>query len=480
MNETDGRKILVVDGNSEYLSVIESRLSARGYSVVIAETSEIALGVLKNENFDLILLDSKLGKVGNEELSSIVRKDFSSYFTPVVMMAEKEEIAKLITGMERGFDDFIIKPFDPLQLQLRVAMNILRVEERVHANPLTKLPGNIGIEKTIKENIASDMSFAVCYLDLNNFKSFNDIYGYDKGDDVIRQTSLLIVKTLAKYDHEGISFVGHVGGDDFIVVTDPKSEQDFANEMISEFDRIMPHYYSEEDRKRGFITVKNRRGKLEKFPLMGISIASVTNMNRKFQSPGEIAQVASEVKKFLKTQPGSSYLRDRREGQLDQLDEAVDILENAAVKAENRGEEIEPLGQVLLAAGLVTKEKLDEALKKHFSTGRRLGEVLISMNLVKSEDVGKMLERRLNVPYVSLENKEIEHSVRRIFTQEFVRTHRVMPVRLKDSKLSVAMVDPFDIKVVDDIEKITAYKVVPLLALENEFEKFLEEHYQQD
>ena len=109
-----------------------------------------------------------------------------------------------------------------------------------------------------------------------------------------------------------------------------------------------------------------------------------------------------------------------------------------------------------------------------------MGEVLISMDLVNSEDVGKMLEQRLGVPYISLKDKKVAPNVQRLFTQDFVRTHRVAPVELSDDRLSLAMVDPFDIKIVDDVEKITNYKVVPLLALENEFEEFLEEHYKKE
>ena len=132
------------------------------------------------------------------------------------------------------------------------------------------------------------------------------------------------------------------------------------------------------------------------------------------------------------------------------------------------------MGQVLLSAGLITEEQLAKALEHHFKTGQRLGQTLIHMNLCRSEDVGRMLERKLGVRYISLIERKLSPALARLFTEEYVRTHRVSPIRVKEKKLYLAMLDPFDIKTIDYVERITGFKVVPCIALEEEFEQFLE------
>jgi len=469
----ENKSILVVDKDAENFSLIESRLEARGFVVTAATASEQALRLLEGQNFDLILIAADMEIVNGEELTVRIRKASSSCFVPVIMMLGEHQLAELLHGVQQGFDDFLIKPFDPLTLQLRILLNIRRAEDRMQANPLTKLPGNIAIEKTVKDKILSGEKYSVCYLDINNFKSFNDLYGYDKGDDVIRQAARIIAHAARKHD-PGHPFIGHVGGDDFIVVTQPEHESKFAKECIREFDRIIPTYYAAEDIKRGHVQVKNRKGKNEKFPLMSISIATVTNLNKKYSSPAEIAQVAAEVKKFLKTQSGSSYLRDRREKQIESFDEAFEILPGAR---ELDREKVEPLGQFLLAAGLINEFQLGEALKQHLATGKRLGQVLIAMDLVRSYDVGRMLEKKLGVPYVPLTGRQYPRELSRLFTVDYVRTHRVVPVEIVNGKLQIAMCDPFDLKVIDDIERTTGYRVDPGLALEEEFERFFDKYY---
>ncbi|HNV86117.1 MAG TPA: diguanylate cyclase [Candidatus Omnitrophota bacterium] len=474
--QSEKKRILVVDRDVEYLTLTESRLVARDFSVETAVSSLEAFQKLDSESFSLILISSKMEPLGREALVERARKTISNCYVPIIMMAGEEDLSELIQSLEQGFDDFLIRPFDPLILQLRVLMNIRRTEERIQANPLTRLPGNIAIEKNLKEKISKGELYSVCYLDINQFKSFNDVYGYDKGDDVIRQTARIILQTARQAAKKGDLFVGHVGGDDFIVMLHPEDEPNFARACLREFDRIIPTYYSEEDRRKGFVFVKNRRGKVEKVSLMSISIAAVTNLSHKFASPAEIAQVAAEVKKYLKTQAGSNYLRDRRGRQIDRLEEACDIL-TSMPESPGTQEIKEPLGQFLLSAGLINAEQLDEALKTHLATGKRLGEVLISMNLVRSDEVGRMLEKKLGVPYEPLVSREFSSVLGRLFTSEYVRAHRVLPLELSDGKLRVGMLDPFDLKVIVDIERVTGHRVIPALILEAEFEDFYDRHY---
>lgn len=475
MKEKKTHQILVADPDGETLSSVSTRLGARGYKVFEAKDSPTALKYLENEMIDLALISDDMGRIHGRLLIEKIRKNSHTNTIPIILLAMPEKLSELIMSRERGFDDFMIKPLDPFALQLRVAMNISRARQRIEMNALTRLPGNHAIERVIREKIESGSKFSVLYIDINHFKSFNDRYSFEKGDDVIRQTGKLLIHSAKKICGDADCFVGHVGGDDFIAVMAAEYEETFANHFIQDFDRIIPTYYSEADQAKGAVVVQNRRGQTEKFPLMSCSVAACTNLNRDYRSLGEIAQDAAELKSFLKSQPGSHYLRDRRGAPFKKLEDVAQALSGAAAVKKPK-EDINPIGQVLLGAGLITRENLDAALKRHLETGQRLGQVLIGMNAVKSEEVGKMLEKRLNVPYVSLRNFTPARDAIRLFTEEFIRSHRVVPLEIAGDTLKLGMCDPFDIKTLDSIERITALKPFPCLTLEDEFEAFLERY----
>jgi len=179
------------------------------------------------------------------------------------------------------------------------------------ASPLTRLPGNIAIERALLEKIRHNENFALCYADLDDFKAYNDIYGYAKGSEIIKVTGELLHN--AKRRHGGADdFVGHIGGDDFVLITAPENASVICESIIGEFDRVIPFFYSEQDRGRGHIETTDRYGVTRQFPLMTISIAVVSDVSRDILSPTEIAQVAAEIKDYVKTLPGSNYLVDRR------------------------------------------------------------------------------------------------------------------------------------------------------------------------
>jgi len=257
------------------------------------------------------------------------------------------------------------------------------------------------------------------------------------------------------------------------VVLPAELEGVFARQFMDDFDRIIPTYYNKTDRDAGFIRVENRRGKMENFPLMSCSVAGCTNLYRNYVNLREIAQDAGEVKTFLKSQPGSHYLQDRRSSPIKKLDEAVHILE-PEIKPTKSKKHSDPLGQVLVSTGLITEDQLDEALKQHLQTGHRLGQTLIDMNLVSSQDVGKMLEKKLKVPYFSLKGWIPAPEILHLFNEEFIFHHRAVPFGISEGSVRVAMCDPFDLRTLDAIERITGLKPVPYLALEDEFEQLLE------
>ncbi|MDR0519817.1 MAG: diguanylate cyclase [Clostridiales Family XIII bacterium] len=171
--------------------------------------------------------------------------------------------------------------------------------------------GNLEIQRDVTDRIEKGDKFAVIYADLDNFKAYNDVYGFSSGDRIIVLTADIISGNVAQYGNAG-DFIGHIGGDDFIIATTPDKAEEICRGVVSEFDEKVLDFYNEADRASGVITTKNRRGETDTFPLMSISMAIVTNERRSITSYLQVGDIASDVKKKLKTMPGSNYFTDRR------------------------------------------------------------------------------------------------------------------------------------------------------------------------
>ncbi|MFH2013236.1 MAG: diguanylate cyclase [Pseudomonadota bacterium] len=176
------------------------------------------------------------------------------------------------------------------------------------ASPLTRLPGNIAIEQEIEKRLAEKKYFSLCHVDLDNFKPFADKYGYAWGSEVIKEVADILtnyIKILGRED----DFLGHVGGDDFVFISEPMLAEQICKQVISEFDRHILRFYSDEDRKKGFIVGKDRKGVLQKFPLLTITIAMVTDDGTHFKNPLDMAKMAAKLKEYAKALPGSNYVK---------------------------------------------------------------------------------------------------------------------------------------------------------------------------
>ena len=179
-------------------ALLHARLAARDIQMHAVNHSEEALAFLQNESVSAALISTEMERLGGMPFIEKIRKLPNFLSVPILMMARKHEVSQLLLSHERGFDDFFIKPFDPFELELRIHLNIARMRQRMEANALTHLPGNAAIERVIREKIQQNKKFSVLYLDINNFKSFNDRYGFEKGDEVIRQTSKVLLWTSEK------------------------------------------------------------------------------------------------------------------------------------------------------------------------------------------------------------------------------------------------------------------------------------------
>jgi diguanylate cyclase (GGDEF)-like protein len=195
---------------------------------------------------------------------------------------------------------------------LEMGTRLRKLEEMyLDASPLTRLPGGVAIENVLKKRIESNQPIAFCVLDLDNFKAFNDRYGYANGSEVIKESARLIESSV-KSKGTPDDFVGHVGGDDFVVITTPDVMREISMEVIKQFDERIPTFYEPADQARGYILGKTRQGVEMQFPIMTISIAIVTNERRKLTNSLEASEIAAELKDYAKTIPKSVFVVDKR------------------------------------------------------------------------------------------------------------------------------------------------------------------------
>ena len=194
----------------------------------------------------------------------------------------------------------------------KMAQRLKSLEEMyLDTSPLTRLPGGIAIENILKKRIDTETIFAFCLIDLDNFKVFNDKYGYARGNKVIKNTAEILEKAAKKYGNEE-TFIGHIGGDDFVLMTSIESYEKICQFIVDQFDRMVVEMYDPKDVSLGCITQISRTGKKTKFPLMTISIGVVKNDLGKFKHFVQVGEIAAEVKNYAKSQPGSLYFVDRR------------------------------------------------------------------------------------------------------------------------------------------------------------------------
>jgi diguanylate cyclase (GGDEF)-like protein len=304
-------KVLVIEDEADTLEIIRIGLEINNYKVITASDGEEGFEKVLSENPDLIISDVMMPKMSGLDLCGKVKGNFFTSSIPIILLTARNQVEDKVYGLTIGADDYVAKPFDMRELTARVEMILRRTKMTLEANPLTGLPGNIAIQREIERRIAAKEVFAVCYVDLDNFKAYNDRYGHTSGDRVIKATADLLTR-ICKQGEINDNFVGHIGGDDFLCITRPDDAEDICKEIIHQFDAEIPGFYKPKDRKRGYIQSVDRLGNYQRFPLVSISIAIITNEQRAIKHHGKVAQIAAELKKFAKSFEGSVYVRDRR------------------------------------------------------------------------------------------------------------------------------------------------------------------------
>ena len=240
-----------------------------------------------------------------------VRKDNDNSITPIIVISSDIRKEHRIDILKNSVEYFIKAPMDEQYIYYTVKNIIRLMQTNRTVSPLTGLPGNVQIQVEIKKRILRKNEFAVLYLDLDNFKEYNDIYGFSKGDEVIKYTAKTILKIIHKYELED-TFVGHIGGDDFIALI-PRADYDkISQDILANFDDGIKKYFTKDDIEKGYLEVANRRGIIEQFPLTSLSIGVVAVEPGEYKNSLEIGEVGAQVKHLAKTQVGSAYAVNRR------------------------------------------------------------------------------------------------------------------------------------------------------------------------
>ncbi len=306
--------VLVIDDDEVSLRLLKVNLERSGYSVIPARTAQEGVEAARASSPDLVLSDALLPDSNGLQVCNQLVEDSRTRHIPVIIMSSQSGSKDVIATLEAGADDYLVKPLDFQEVIARVRAHIRRAQLKPALNPLTGLPGNLIIEQEIRRLTSPGHGlFAVLYTDLNHFKAYNDVYGFPAGDDAIRLVARVLTAAVSEMGNPS-DFVGHVGGDDFVVITTPDRCDAIAQRLIADFDRQVPELYTPADRRRGYLTTKDRQGMIKKFPLLSIAIAIVHNQYHMVTSHWEIGELGAELKQYSKARGGSAYVKDQRRG----------------------------------------------------------------------------------------------------------------------------------------------------------------------
>lgn len=294
------RRIVAVDDSRFMQAVIENILKDDGYEVTTLSCGEDALEFLAHDRPDLLLLDGVMKGMSGYEVLTRLRSDSRYNLLPIIMITGQSEDENKFKSLEMGADDYIVKPFNSRELSARVKNTLTRLERSRGANPLTGLRGNNDIEMELTSRLEGKSDFCVMYFDLNSFKPYNDVYGFASGDLVIKLVSDVICNTVVESGGKN-DFIGHIGGDDFVVITEPQYAEALAKKIIEEFDERVTEFYSDEDRQNGYIISKDRVGNKMNFDIIGLAIAIIDSRRNTYLSSSHLAESAAALKTAAKT-----------------------------------------------------------------------------------------------------------------------------------------------------------------------------------
>lgn len=320
MQSDSTSKILIIDDSIEHIKILIALLE-ESYDVYFAKSGKEGLAILPSVCPDIILLDIMMPDLDGFELCKRIKSQKQWQETPVIFISAQGDDEDETKGLELGAIDYITKPFSPAivkariknHLQLRSAMQELKhlYSLALDANPITGLPGNNSITNHIEGKVITGDDVCVIYTDIDNFKAYNDKYGFTRGDEVIHFTANLLTSTI-KTSPCPDAFIGHVGGDDFILVIPSEYGYTIPKEIIKRFDQEIIQFYNRQDTDLRYIESTNRQGKKQIYPIMSLSIAGIDLRNKNYSTCLEVNDACAEMKKKAKDTPGSTVCFDRR------------------------------------------------------------------------------------------------------------------------------------------------------------------------
>jgi GGDEF domain-containing protein len=246
------------------------------------------------------------------EVTRRLRAAYPTRHIPIIVLTAKAEADDKVQGLQGGANDYVTKPWQARELVLRIRNVLEWSRQQRAASPLTGLPGNLSINEEVERRLAKGEPFAFLQIDVDFFKAFNDRYGYARGDQAIQGLARILVETAER--HGDGSFVGHIGGDDFVVLTAPDKAEAIGNDILAAFDASISKLYDAEDLARGQVEVHNRRHVLERFPLMSLTIALVSTDRMPVSHLAQLTDIAQELKAHGKSMAGSVLINERRSG----------------------------------------------------------------------------------------------------------------------------------------------------------------------
>jgi diguanylate cyclase (GGDEF)-like protein len=304
--------ILVVDDDADIARFVQVNLEVEGFSVIVANDGEMALQLVTEHRPDLAIVDVMMPGVDGFELTRRLRSNPTTLSMPIIMLTAKGLTVDKVVGLTVGADDFVVKPFDTMELVARIRSMLRRTKEFRESSPLTGLPGNTRILQEIAARAGQKRDFAVGHVDIDRFKTVNDVYGFGRGDEFIAALAKALEAAASEVITGPPAFVGHIGGDDFVVVCTPGQIRQVSERAVSAFEHAADSLYDQVDAARGYVEKVDRRGEVQRAGLVTISIGFALSTNREYSSPREIVAAASEMKTVAKTQPGSYVAIDRR------------------------------------------------------------------------------------------------------------------------------------------------------------------------
>jgi len=294
-------RLLVVEDDYDVSNMLRIYFDAQGYETIVAAKGEEALELCRRKLPSVVVLDILLPDIDGYEVCRQLRRNTRTSHIPVIFLTQKDERSDQIAGLEMGADDYITKPFDLQLLLLRVEGALRRAGWLSLTSPVTGLPSSKLIEEQLR-GIMRHKDWSILYVGIDHIADFNDVYGFVAGDDVLRFAAMLFTEVVDEVG-SGTEFVGHVGGDDFIIISTPQAAPQIKALLTQRFDTEVATFYSFRDRERGYIEVEDTEGKVQEAPLMNLAVGLISHDTAPFSDIRQITEVAAEARRRAQQGP---------------------------------------------------------------------------------------------------------------------------------------------------------------------------------